>query len=475
MLQLPVEGGHEGGCIKVEYEGNKKMFATHVNSDQTFYLSAFYGNATHLVEPVTRGWKIDLVFSLVWKNAKTDAPYDFPILIAALKEMEDALSPWIPHQGIDPTTENGGDIPKMVDELSHHVASPDLPSKEKSTESDEDYELDWDWIFLNLDDDTLKEDILYFVLKEKYDANDLTFNRLRGEDRNLAHLLQSCQFLDVHLALVTLESLNEEHNGWSRPSREMLSTKILRWIDSKNVIRDLKDLKLNWKKQRVGPIRKLLSQRGIRPDREKRILIKEQEDWEKEGAADEEMDEDSNIDRIPSDFDMFTLLLSGGSGEVEEDQDFVERTQYFDHFVLVIWPKQQSFQMYCRYGVHSLLDDMENALNSATAEEKDRVYQDVTRDLQKVVSCCLEDPNVAWKKWGHDEKRNDITCRLLRLCVALQAREEGLSILDWLGLTDQIFSKTKDEEIARAIANLVCQITGNSPEFIILFFLVNLI
>ena len=431
------------------------MFATHVNSDQRFYLSAFYGNATHLVEPVTRGWKIALVFSLLWKNAKTDAPYDFPILIAALKEMEDALLPWIPHQKVDSTTENGADIPMKVDELvsvSARQASRELSSNENLNENNEDDELDDS---LSLDNDTLKDHILYFVLKEKYDANDLTFNRLRGEDRNLAHLLQSCKFLDVHLALVTLKSLNEEHNGWSRCSREMLSTKISRWIDSKDVIRDL-NVKLNWQKQRVGPIRKLLSQQGMNPDREKRILHKAQEDWEKEDKVDEEIDEDSNIDRIPSDMDVLMLLLSGGPSE-EEEEDFVVRTKYFNNFVLVIWPKQQSFHMYSHYGIRSLLDNMENSLN--TAEEKDLVRQDVTRDLQKVVSFCCEKPNVVWNKWGDDEKKNDVTCRLLRLCVALRACEEGLYILKVLG-SKVVLSGTKIEEVARVIADFECQVTG---------------
>ena len=94
-----------------------------------------------------------------------------------------------------------------------------------------------------------------------------------------------------------------------------------------------------------------------------------------------------------------------------------------------------------------------------TAEEKDLVRQDVTRDLQKVVSFCCEKPNVVWNKWGDDEKKNDVTCRLLRLCVALRAREEGLSILKLLG-SKVVLSGTKIEEVARVIADFECQVTG---------------
>jgi hypothetical protein len=47
------------------------------------------------------------------------------------------------------------------------------------------------------------EDILYFVLEEKYDERDFRLRRLRGKDRDAVHLFQCCVFLDVHLAVVT--------------------------------------------------------------------------------------------------------------------------------------------------------------------------------------------------------------------------------------------------------------------------------
>ena len=47
------------------------------------------------------------------------------------------------------------------------------------------------------------ENVLYFVLEEKYVENDFLFRRLRGKDRKLAQLLQACGFLDTHLAVVT--------------------------------------------------------------------------------------------------------------------------------------------------------------------------------------------------------------------------------------------------------------------------------
>jgi hypothetical protein len=65
ILQLPVECGHEGGRVTVEYEGAKKLFESHQDSDKHFFLSAFYGNCDHSMEQITRGWKLALVFNLV--------------------------------------------------------------------------------------------------------------------------------------------------------------------------------------------------------------------------------------------------------------------------------------------------------------------------------------------------------------------------------------------------------------------------
>ena len=55
-LQLPVEGGHEGGCATITFRGVTKMLDSHQNSDKSFYLSAFYGNCDYSIEPITRGW-----------------------------------------------------------------------------------------------------------------------------------------------------------------------------------------------------------------------------------------------------------------------------------------------------------------------------------------------------------------------------------------------------------------------------------
>ena len=70
ILQLPVEGGHEGGRFKVKYQGKEQVYENHKDSDRCFYVSSFYGNSQHSMESITRGARLTLTFNLVWENAQ---------------------------------------------------------------------------------------------------------------------------------------------------------------------------------------------------------------------------------------------------------------------------------------------------------------------------------------------------------------------------------------------------------------------
>jgi hypothetical protein len=58
ILQVPVEGGHEGGRLNVEYNRKKVAFENHGNSDNNFDITACYNCCEEFVEPVTRGHKL---------------------------------------------------------------------------------------------------------------------------------------------------------------------------------------------------------------------------------------------------------------------------------------------------------------------------------------------------------------------------------------------------------------------------------
>ena len=98
ILQLPVEGGHKGGRVVVEYKGKRKIIDTDQGSDKNFYLSSFYNCCDHFVEPVTEGYKLTLVFNLVWRNLKAEKPDDVPVFLSALNGIRKVLKSWNPRK-----------------------------------------------------------------------------------------------------------------------------------------------------------------------------------------------------------------------------------------------------------------------------------------------------------------------------------------------------------------------------------------
>jgi hypothetical protein len=277
------------------------------------------------------------------------------------------------------------------------------------------------------------ENVLYFVLEEKYVENDFSFRRLRGKDRKLAQLLQACGFLDTHLAVVTqtvsrsVTNCDSRHWRYSCDHEKVKSsTEITRWVDSKDVSKKL-SIDLNWKNQCVGPLRKLPTS-----DRT---------------ATDSENECDC--------------------GECHDEWDMSTNEEYIHHFILVIWPKHHSFQMYCRYGLNSLLDNIEIKISSSRWLKKNR--QKATEDLRAIISFCCINPRKVWNQKGSEG--GELTLRLLRLCVDLRACEEGLSLLkiissdfclpqERVSNTQEIFEGIKTEQVAEAIAELECRVTG---------------
>ena len=238
ILQLPTAVGHRGGCLKVEYKGKEKVFSNQENSHERFYLSAYYGSCNHEMEVVTKGFKLTFVYSLVWENTNTVIPQDFPVFLTALKEIQQALTPW----------------------LSQQRASSQAENKAK----------------------TKKEDILFFVLEGKYKEDTFTFHHLEGKDQNLAELLRRCPFLDVHLVMVTrkktitqyygecLRELSDAEDYNDEGIKETSEYKFSRWIDSTGVGRNLR-IELDVKEQYVGPNCNLLTSSETNPDKTKKV------------------------------------------------------------------------------------------------------------------------------------------------------------------------------------------------------------
>ena len=129
------------------------------------------------------------------------------------------------------------------------------------------------------------------------------------------------------------------------------------------------------------------------------------------------------------------------------------------HGVLVIWPKHHSIPFYCRFGLPSLLIRMGHMLNSSS-KWKNEARQSVKSDLQQLLSFCRAEPLRAWTTSGLG--KGELTLRLLRFCITLRAREEGLDLLKLLGsnFDSENFEGIQNDQVARAIADFVSQVSG---------------
>lgn len=151
VIQIPVEGGHEGGRLKVELGSRICVFPTARPSAAFCHVAVFDSDCAHQFEEVTFGWRLALVFHL---NSKT---FDIPSPLSA----SPSLSSFLISQSLRNTV------------------------------------VQWPTETLRL---------LAFPLEHCYTLP-LQFATLKGRDRALIQLLRSIDFLDLHLSQITLKEV----------------------------------------------------------------------------------------------------------------------------------------------------------------------------------------------------------------------------------------------------------------------------
>jgi hypothetical protein len=414
-LQLPVEGGHEGGSLNVQYGGRKKKLESHKSSDAVFYLSAFFDSCEHFIEPVLQGYKLVLVYDLLWTNVKTGIPKDFPVFLGAIKKIKESLEPWLRNQLLKSKIENengenskeGLQTPTTTSEI-HRDSSEVKNYLEKQQDS-------------VIEERTLTENVFLFVLQESYDEQILSFELLLGQDRVFADLLLNCDFLDVHLAMAS-QSSSTNINGKAE------EIEVTRVIDSDDVIRNL-SIQLKWDKNVVGL---------IQSDQERKL-------------SNEKSEKDiSNSGKIN--------LPCG---------------------VLLIWPKHHSVQMYCRYGLHSFLIRMSKSLTSLAKWKDHTRTEAIGDLSQLISYCCAEPRKVWTKsgmKKGELTLKLLHFCITLRTSEkGLDLLKILSSNFDGDSQDTEMFEGIQTEGVAQAIANFEHQVCGNFSDHstnVVLFFMI---
>ena len=280
----------------------------------------------------------------------------------------------------------------------------------------------------------MPENVFYVALEEQYALEELSFRGLRGNDRDLAFLLKSCRFLDLHLlagisrvvkavCLKEIECFDCDDSEQDCPqcieTIPGAKTKLnyfgnVRWIDSNDV--DVNFDIQNLDGRNIGPNFESLSNKWEQPDRP--VIITKT--------------------------------------KTPDGKFLVEKCYHYRHNVFVIWPKCQSSSIYFCHGIHSLVNRWEESTSDPSRLLTDQELGQLRRGVTRAVTLLGDETLRDWSE--RVMAKENFATRLLRLCIRLKAKEEGLSILKLLAEFEfGIFN----EEIAESISEFVNRISGN--------------
>jgi hypothetical protein len=354
LVQIPVQGGHEGGDIIVQHTDNKKQFDTWQTSSELSHITVFYSDCAHKLENVTFGWRFALVFHL---NMTSSTP---PV-------------------GLSPT--------------------PNLPT----------------FLSVNNVREVLKQwpnqtpRLLALPLEHRY-SNPPRFAFLKGRDRALAQLLLSVDSIDLHLVQLTKEEEGtitiEEEKEEDRSQCSNMCEKFL------------KSLCDCCEKKRCNCYRRLLDRvkmgdDGIDDyDTHCWIDVNDQpiEMVPKLNVSfDFDLLDGCKKSLFPPTLvpDKKEVTFSPSSDALAEDEDDnmseSEQTEYqvllqlcYHRNVLVIWPRKRSLSMAMMYNFPAILDRL---------DEPDM--------LTLAINQCIESPLSVWKS----NDNGATTLRLVTKCV----------------------------------------------------------
>lgn len=177
IVQLPTEGGYEGGALVVNQEtwsckynaGSSHIGCFQENTSTAFHYAAFFADCRHTLRRITAGTRLCLSFNLVRRTSNGGPKMEQILHSPMFRDVEAVLRPWL----------------EAIDE----------DDAEKSSHENLKF-------FRNK---------LAIPLQHKYTPSNLKFSRLKGEDVTLFHVLANCldRHLDLHLCLLTKHQVGQ--------------------------------------------------------------------------------------------------------------------------------------------------------------------------------------------------------------------------------------------------------------------------
>ena len=398
-MQIPVEGGYVGGRLNVENDDGSYFFDSDNLSDQHFYCTAFFSNYKHEWQPILRGCMMALEFDLLWHPTagSTNSSLILPDYLTAVKLCREALNAW--------------ETLSEESKISRKQKKPTACQSQSKMESDESLEVGFSSdedpnppppsVFSRL---AARDHLLIIPLTGTYYETSFSFSSLRGNDRKMVHVLQSIDYVDVHLAILNQDRIGNSQT-WEVKTSDGLppsgTFQIAQWIYSNTALPQFQLYNLNFPNQLVGDIKSIL----------------------------------------------------------KSEEDCKERTR---HPVLVLQPLRQSIRRCCLFQFDAVLDHIESRLLSDGSSKFTHLQS--VQCLAQIIDFCRERPLTVWDI--PDAEATERTRRLLLICNNLQAQKEGILLMQLLGIDfpkqpkEVFYEGVRNKAVAHSIVKMICNIGG---------------
>ena len=405
LIQIPVEGGHEGGRLRVQNDDQRKVIDNHIDSDSTLYMTVILDRCHHRMEPLTRGSSLVFEFHLKWRNSHLNwiPQLHLAAFLSAFEEARKVLSYWNPDP-VEGSAETSDDVkPNQIERGGNHqIRNEEENIDEEYLSAYESDDMDDSWDSDGSDDDfcngdsecdfhlfhwcqycrpvmpSFLMDILYFVLQGQY-GKTIKFRDLEGQDREMALILQSFPFLEVVVG--TVVRLKDSDDCDNSPCHCECHDENYVHINPFS-----KDCSCSACPKGNG-LGDKFEIRGMVDLQDRPVDIALQLNWQKN-------------------------YLGGGSSNLFENDSSTELKEFK---ILMFWPKRHSVKIFA----HSTLMDR---IESSTERRGEQLHELI--DIWRRGSI-FKTSSFNYSTWE--------TARLLRLCTSLHAKEDGLQVLKVLG------------------------------------------
>ena len=161
--------------------------------------------------------------------AMADSTLPLPTMLNALNEITQSLKDWSIPTTYDPVLHSVNECgDTSPEEMITSVLDGSVPSDR----------LDYTHSVLPSSSKNLRKtsEMLFFLLEEKYNVNDLGFTDLTGHDQHLARILNCSQLIVIHLAIVTRQPKITPDSGFEKGNVTGKTFKLEHWINATNML-----------------------------------------------------------------------------------------------------------------------------------------------------------------------------------------------------------------------------------------------